>query len=307
MQLRKRKKVDYSSMDEDHDEQLGVEVPDVKSAGDDTIRSYLPRVKTEAKDIPLQIIPRRNKPLLRISKPVVQSQGRVSNVKIVKLKRPSFLDRNDVDDDSRIVDVEMLESHAARLDRLIVLQNELYYKDLTGPKYMGPKHFEALRLPSDIKNLRRISQGLQTLISHRKKLEANADATETYVSKTSPGSMSHLMGLNNLTRFTKEEILNQISRIHNIDITDIKDIKDIKYGPGDRAKNVANGVDLLDSNHININEVKSISRKLDKELMKERDNSLAWPAKGKKKFKHSKKQANNRPTKFQNIPLYNLT
>lgn len=87
-----------------------------------------------------------------------------------------------------------------------------------------------------------------------------------------------------------KNLLGAVARIHGIDIRDIKDIESL-------------------STTIVANEIKSICRKLDKPLQKERNTLLPWPIKQPKKKKtevHASIDDNAASLPFEDIPLYNI-
>lgn len=142
MQLRKRKRVDYTGKN---------------SASDPSVTTIIPTI----------VVPKKrklNKP--GMIAPVIQSPTATlssSNIIIPRpLQRPSF--RNSAESpthDDGLEVIPVLEIQKS-LSSLIKRQESLFYKDLKRPTLVGLKNFEMLRLPNDLQLLQNIVNLLQS-------------------------------------------------------------------------------------------------------------------------------------------------
>lgn len=298
MQLRKRKRVDYSG----HIKQ---------EPQDDAILNFLgityeepkepePEKELKRKNIPLTNSTRKSRARKILKNVIIQGESISPSMKFVSLKRPSYESLSDYNnEDDSVLPITSLQEFLRTLDRLIPIQDKLYYKNLTGPKFLGPKNFESLRLPSDIQNLQNIGTNLKQLIELKIESEnsqAHNALSTSYTPTIKTYNEKQIRSLNNLKHFSDNDMVNKVAWIHNINTLDIKELKHISN------KN------MLDSSFVNIGEVKAISRKLDKRLIRERDMLLEWPTKTKRKKKRTNPEAQNKNDsdhKFANVPLFN--
>lgn len=170
------------------------------------------------------------------------------------LQRPSFKGGEPEWDLSK--DTSSYRELQRDLQRLNKLQNDLYYHDLKVPKLLGPtKECRLLRLPDDVKNFQEITNDLTFLI---KDIES---APQPTFAKRLPSPQAINKGPSSMKRLAK---------LYCIDIRDISEsLNNKKCSPR--------------------MEIHSISRKLEKPLLKGRDASLEWPAKPRKRdAKHNK-------------------
>lgn len=198
------------------------------------------------------------------------------------LKRPCYKSVKERDDENLQSDTTIYKESLKGLRRLIRIQNDLYYKDLTIPKYMGPsKNFQLLRIPNDLKTLKDISKDLEFLLK-----EMTTPTTTTTNSNEYRLSSSSEKVAQSLLSYTGSlhdhpSLICRLAELHDIDIRDISDTLINKT-----------------SNSSSKNEIKSITKKLDKPLIKAKDNSLRWPT------KPTKKQQLLNNSRFNNVPLY---
>lgn len=244
----------------------------------------------------------------------------------ISLKRPTLktVDLPQDNENIETVPIQCLEKYKKDLNRLIKLQQELYYKNLKTPRLLGPKHFRHLKFPDDMINLQKISYSLEELVHYRKMMEKrNVAGNNDYIDDTLQYSSTHLSTENrqkliSIAKHKDNDKLNDedatalIANIHGIDSSIVRDIK---------CNNLyIDGKINFDPDYINISELKSICKKIDKPLLRERCNNLSWPSRMKKK-KHKPKNGdineenNANPVldinekhpsyKFHNIPLFN--
>lgn len=274
MQLRKRKRVNY-----------------LKPVAIVDLPTKLVKVETETKDVKdIPLITRKSKKVRTklSSKPPI-------------LKRPSYRNISQPEIIKKYPGVTDLQSFLATLDKMVPIQDNLYYKDLKVPKFLGPVGYESLRLPDDISKLKIISRQVKNLIDTINEVEKEetgileGSKTKYTPAPTQKKVLLQLKQLNKLGKVSDDSTLNHIANIHGINISDIKDIRTIKYNTTDGSKLTVN------PSVIDRNEVKLISRRLNKPLLREKNNLLTWPAKSRKK-KSAESSSNS---KFANVPLYN--
>lgn len=192
------------------------------------------------------------------------------------LKRPCYKSMEQQDDENLHGDIAFYKESLKGLKRLIRIQNDLYYKDLTVPKYMGPsKNFQLLRIPNDLKTLKDISKDLEYLLKEM----SNTNTTE-HQSSSSEKVAQALLSYTD-TQHDHPSLICRLAELHDIDIRDISDT-------------LINKTNSCSSKI----EMKSITKKLDKPLIKAKDNSLRWPS------KPTKKQRLLKNSRFNNVPLY---
>ena len=96
---------------------------------------------------------------LRLKNPLYSETKRIckntlddTSIKTYNLIRPLYKNRSNdqFDQDLKIQSISKLNNYSITLDKLIDMQDKLYYKGLKSAQYLGPKDFERLRLPGDI-------------------------------------------------------------------------------------------------------------------------------------------------------------
>ena len=166
MQLRKRKRVDYSST---------IEAASTKIKYNDATNNPDKPVPVRSKPKKSLVIPKVTVPSARTKKNIVIpkvtqlhakpkisqqtpskkkqniskrfSEDKLLNEKMkgVTLTRPFYKSQvNYKDEQDAITTIPKLNELSKALDDLITVQKNLYYIDLKGPKYLGPKNFETL-------------------------------------------------------------------------------------------------------------------------------------------------------------------
>lgn len=251
------------------------------------------------------------------------TQGLKHIINNVSLKRPALKTVNSHQDINNIetIPIVCLENYLKDLNRLIKLQQKLYYQNLKTPRLLGPKHFKHLKFPDDMINLRKISYNLEKVVSYRKLIDKEDETARShdYINDTS--QYSSVLDQQKLISIAKQESLDKlneedatllIANIYGIDSSLVRDLK---------CNNLyINGKIHFDPDYINMSELKSICRKIDKPLLREKSNNLLWPSRIRKK-KHKSKNSNNNEEnntnidadikekhpsyKFHNIPLFN--
>lgn len=251
------------------------------------------------------------------------TQGLKHIINNVSLKRPALKTVNSHQDINNIetIPIVCLENYLKDLNRLIKLQQKLYYQNLKTPRLLGPKHFKHLKFPDDMINLRKISYNLEKIVSYRKLIDKEDETARShdYINDTS--QYSSVLDQQKLISIAKQESLDKlneedatllIANIYGIDSSLVRDLK---------CNNLyINGKIHFDPDYINMSELKSICRKIDKPLLREKSNNLLWPSRIRKK-KHKSKNSNNNEEnntnidadikekhpsyKFHNIPLFN--
>lgn len=177
------------------------------------------------------------------------------------LERPSYK-REECEWDSSRDTLSYREAQKS-LQRLIELQDDLYYKDLKVPKLLGPtKEYRLVRLPDDIQNFKSINKDISLLIQNIESVD------QPVVMKPLPSPHSVDNGPTSIER---------LANIYRIDIRDISE-------------------SLNNKKHSSRVEVQSISRKLEKPLLKGRDTALEWPAKPRRR--------DAKRSRFGNVPLF---
>ncbi|SMN21218.1 similar to Saccharomyces cerevisiae YPL068C Protein of unknown function [Maudiozyma saulgeensis] len=313
MQLRKRKRVDYSStIEASHGKIKNSNATDnlqttTHSRTKQRKSIVLPKIissSSKQKNYQVGASKKKQSPSKRLSEEKILNE----KMKGVTLTRPFYKSQvNYHDEKDAIITISELNQFSRTLDKLIPVQRDLYYLDLKGPKYLGPKNFETLKLPSDINNLQNISNELKQFINYREEAKVREEDLKNDPSKINEASYNPIItkekmeGIKVLSKFEDIpgfEIIDRLAQIHNINIRDIHGLRQANIKP------------MLDSNFINKNEVNSISRRLDKKLQKERNNNLAWPTKIKKKKTQTKKnkakdENSSSKLRFSNIQLFN--
>lgn len=295
MQLRKRKRVDYSS----------TTIKTEPSANGTILQKIVPGTRLNNKPVHMRSTTKTS------AKAPHANQDSTNNIALrlgsVALKRPTYKSRVDYhnEENQKILPSEM-KTLSESLDKWIPVQDKLYYKTLNCPKFLGPKGAETLRLPSDIDILRNIATDLKAMIEYSAKVRLIEDDVLSdgrppldtiYKPLINDRRMESIREVSLIKSISDFEVVDRIARIHDINIVDIKSIRQTTIKP------------ILDSTFINRNEVNSISRKLDKKLLKERNTDLPWPNKvKKKKTKTANNQSNysggKRP-RFADVALFN--
>lgn len=251
------------------------------------------------------------------------TQGLKHIINNVSLKRPALktVESRQDKDNIETVPIHCLENYSKDLNRLIKLQQNLYYQDLKTPRLLGPRYFKHLKFPDDMLNLQKISCSLEELVSYRKIIDNEGEHTEThdcidetsqYLSVSDQQKLVSIVKQKNLDKLNEEDITLLIANIHGIDSNLVRDLKCNNLYINDKIH--------FDPDYINVSELKSICRKVDKPLLRERNNNLSWPSRMRKKKHKSKNSDNseendtntnpgikeNHPSfKFHNIPLFN--
>lgn len=247
------------------------------------------------------------------------------------LERPSMKTNFNLQETAESIDT--MELYSKNLERLIDLQYELYYKDLKKPELLGPKNFESLKLPNDLVTLRNIQYGWTKLVEDLKKIEMNKVDIDNhtsvmdnnfnnseYLSNCDLTTLNSLLILNNKLKTENvngtyynsntvnnngiknddNSLINAISKIHNINCDNLKDLKSKTLTPDGKVN--------FDPNFIDPNEIKIISKKIDKPLLREKNNNLNWPNKIKKKKIRGKSaqsmDIDNPTLRFRDVPLF---
>ncbi|QLL32590.1 hypothetical protein HG536_0D01120 [Torulaspora globosa] len=190
------------------------------------------------------------KPKARASKPapVAASRPMAKVCELRALQRPRFCNGREGRDCSR--DVSFYRDAKNDLERLVKLQEKLYYDDLKVPKLLGPsEECRMLKLPDDLRIYREISNDLSFLID-----EISTERAASYTERLPPPC---LVG-------DDANSIRKIAQMYSIDIRDISD-------------------SLQNSGCPSRLEIQSISRKLEKPLLIGRDTFRKWPSKPKKR------------------------
>lgn len=263
----------------------------------------------------------------------------LDKIVVTVLERPSM--KTNFELEETIDSIDTMEFYSKNLARLIDLQYEIYYKNLKKPALLGPKKFESLKVPNDIINLKKIHSGWLQLVEDLKKIETekaridlgmnncfdtpeylpNCDMNkindlivlssevetrkleEKYKSSSlynTNGNLNQPMIQNNATVNEEDTLITAVSKIHGINCDNLKEIK---------SKNLTvDGKVNFDPNFIDPNEIRTISRKIDKPLLREKNNNLNWPNKIKKKKIRGKDthpmEIDNPTLKFRDVPLF---
>lgn len=308
MQLRTRKKVDYSA-------NADSTPSNTKSKKAAVLKTRKPKsamnLKTTSSPATgqrnninkLNNIPKKNRK--NITKKDEELNKKMKNV---TLTRPFYKSQTDYTDEGHaITTIQELKNFSSTLEKLIPLQQKLYYEDLDGPQFLGPRNFETLKLPSDIQKLKDISSGVNDFVQYKESVEKvenmlkeNPDAAADFVYKPTitEERLKEIRMLSQFKDIPEYDMVDRLANIHNININDIKCIRNLNIKQN------------LDSNFINKNEVNVISKKLEKKLQKERNNGVSWPNKIKlKKIQKQQKQTGNpdltRKIRFIGVPLFN--
>lgn len=134
-----------------------------------------------------------------------------------------------------------LDTLRRRLQGVMQLQEQLYYKELSGPQYLGPsKDLQILRLPGDMRTLNEIQRDLHYIQS-----QLQQEAAPQPDVKSEPGTMAE----RGLASPRENQRPGSIST---------KEIDDIMAMPK--------------------NELKAVGKRVDRPLVQLRDNSLKWPS-----------------------------
>lgn len=302
MELRKRKRVDYNNpkpglrvkneREEDH-------VPPVKKAKKTAI------AKTLTVPTPPQI-GKDNE---------LEDTNKVKHIinNVVLQRPPLNSDTTKVEEDNQVASIETLQGYLTELNRLTQLQQKLYFQDLRKPQMLGPKHFKHLKFPDDMMNLGKISHGLNDLIKYRILLDKQDLQQEEYqCTQLSADRQRKLVSIathKDIGKVNSEDVTALIATIQGIDSSQVRDVKCNKL--------YINGKINFDPDYVNINEIKSICKKIDKPLLREKNNNLTWPTRmQKKKINKTTKNGSNTNSnpnpkdphpayKFRNVPLFN--
>lgn len=164
------------------------------------------------------------------------------------LQRPCFRRGSEGRDLSR--DVSFYHDVQNELERLVKLQERLYYDDLKVPKLRGAsEECRMVRLPDDLRIYREISKDLSFLIE-----EISTERAISCPERLPPPSVAS----------NDANAIRKIAQMYSIDIRDISE-------------------SLQNSSCPSRLEIQSISRKLEKPLVMGRDTFRKWPSKPKKR------------------------
>lgn len=309
MQLRTRKKVDYSSNSDSTNSSNRTKKVSVLKTKKSKIESINLKTTSPSHTVHRNNITNTNiipkKPRKNISK---KDEELNKKMKGVVLTRPFYKSQTNYRDErSSITPIQKLRDISNTLEKLIPIQQNLYYDNLSGPQFLGPRNFETLKLPSDIQKLKNISSGVNDFIQYKEsvenveeKLKVNPDAvTDTvYTPIITEERLKEIRMLSQFQNVPEYDMIDRLANIHGINIKDTNCIRHLNIKQN------------LDSNFINKNEVNVISKRLEKKLQKERNNNVAWPNKMKlKKIQKQQKQSGNpdlsRKIRFIGVPLFN--
>ena len=295
MQLRKRKRVDYSS----------TTVKTEPSENGTLLQKIVPESPLISKPPPMRSTVKRPANTVHVDQETANIVA--AGLRKVSLQRPPYKSQVDYSNEEgeKILPSKM-HAFSKSLEKWIPVQDDLYYKTLNCPKFLGPKGAETLRLPSDIDILRDIASGLKVMIDYNTKTklidedfmsEGRSPLDTVYKPLISEKRMQSVRDVSQIKSITDFEVVDRIARIHDINIVDIKGIRQTTIKP------------ILDSTFINRNEVNAISKKLDKKLLKERNTDLPWPTKVKKKktktAKNKSSYSGGKRPRFADVVLYN--
>ncbi|CCH62638.1 hypothetical protein TBLA_0H03565 [Henningerozyma blattae CBS 6284] len=224
------------------------------------------------------------KPKLEKPKPIIRD--------IPHLQRPSYhtthIQRHLPEVQKNIIaniprTIEAIDSHLSR-----------FYSGNNIPAYLDTSQLELIRLPSDSYYYNNIQSELSTLFNI---LFQDSISLDTNVPNTS--NYNQKFRFNSLP---KGQInIDSISNHYNIDLLQLSSLF-----------NLSNNESITDNNSTTINpmnipiqqkyknEIKSINRKLDKPLIKEKNNNLIWPDKLYSLKQKQKKLTSNNNTSIKN-------
>lgn len=308
MQLRTRKKVDYSA---NADPTTSMNKPKrtpvlkpKKPKNGMNLKSTTSSTVVQHNDMNKSIgIPKKNRK--NINK---KDEELNKKMKGVTLTRPFYKSQTNYrDEENAITTIQELKLFSNTLEKLIPIQQKLYYDDLNGPQFLGPRNFETLKLPSDIQKLKNISSGVSDFVQYKESVEnvenllnTNPDASVdiVYTPTITDERLKEIKMLSQFRDIPEYDMVDRLANIHSINIKDTKCIRNLNIKQN------------LDSNFINKNEVNVISKRLEKKLQKERNNNVTWPNKIKlKKIQKQQKQSGNpdltRKIRFIDVPLFN--
>ncbi|CCE65516.1 hypothetical protein TPHA_0L01630 [Tetrapisispora phaffii CBS 4417] len=155
--------------------------------------------------------------------------------------------------------IDSFKDDVKMLEKLVVLQEQQYYKGLDCPKFMGETKYEILRLPSDLsifKNI--ITQSTEIINKVDENNNPQNKRNEFLKQKYKDKPTLNVKEMDEIT-------LIDIANLHGIDVSDMN------------SSIVGNN---NNSDKVNI---RSISKTLDKSLLKLRDVRYPWPSRSKKK------------------------
>ncbi|EJS41367.1 YPL068C [Saccharomyces arboricola H-6] len=287
MQLRKRKRVNYTGR---------------KLASDPSSTTTIPSI----------VVPKRRKlskpEMAAPAMPNISATLNPSNIIIPKpLQRPKFrnITISSSHDEREMVPVLEVQK---TLTNLIKRQEHLFYKDLHKPTLVGLKNFEMLRLPNDLQLLQNIINLLHSFD------QLNKDSKVRPVSTTLPKAFSQVHS-NNLKKLVAEKkllpnhpnhdgitrqndtIIHEIADLHSITLIDLLNLE--------MYNNIGHTNSSVSQTTGNSMTVNSIIKKLDKPILKERNNTLVWPHKSRFKAKKNQSSQNGSLTSNTNLTLYN--
>ncbi|CAI4836058.1 AGK_G0055580.mRNA.1.CDS.1 [Saccharomyces cerevisiae] len=289
MQLRKRKRVDYSGRNQTSDP---------------------PSTTTAA--VPSIIVPKKRKVVAQnMVSPAIRATTTTlgtSNIIIPKpLQRPKFHNSASLsspDDDPEKISVLEVQKN---LSNLIKRQQRLFYKDIHKPTLAGLKNFEMLRLPNDLKLL----QNIVNLLYSFEQLNSDSKTRPVTTSKLKASSQAHSDKLKKMLAERKppfshpshsgtayhNDIIHEIANLHSISLVDLINLE--VYNNNCHTNNTAL---QTTANSLTLN---SIIKKLDKPILKERNNSLVWPHKSRFKAKRNQPSPGQSLINNTDITLYN--
>ncbi|CAI4053381.1 hypothetical protein SKDZ_16G2030 [Saccharomyces kudriavzevii ZP591] len=288
MQLRKRKRVDYTGR---------------KLASDPPATTTIPSIVVPKK--------RRLAKTNMITPVALSASGTLSpsNIIIPKpLQRPKFRNNADPSSQDDLLGIIPVLEVQRSLSNLIERQEGLFYKDLRKPTLVGLKNFEMLRLPNDLQLL----QNIVKLLYSFDQLNSDSKVISASTASSKAFSQAHSNKLKKLiaekkpllshsnhdsTTHQNDIIIHEIAKLHSINLIDLLNLE--------MYNNTSHAINTVSQTTANSMTVNSIIKKLDKPILKERNNTLAWPHKTRFKTKKNQPLQNGSLTNNTNITLYN--
>lgn len=291
MQLRKRKRVDYTGRNS---------------------TSEPPSTTTTTTIIPSIVVPKKRKlatpNMINSAILSTTTAPSTSNIIIPKpLQRPKFHNSTSSfppDDDFEKISVSEVQKN---LSNLIKRQQSLFYKDIHKPTLVGMKNFEMLRLPNDLEllqNIVNLLNSFEQLKSDSKKRPASIASSKVF-SQTHSDKLKKLLvekkpllnHLNHNGTSHQNDIIHEIANLHSINLIDLLNLE--MYNGNCHTNNT---VLQTTANSLTVS---SIIKKLDKPILKERNNSLIWPHKSRFKAKRNQPPQGQLLINNTDITLYN--
>ncbi|CCK67890.1 uncharacterized protein KNAG_0A02010 [Huiozyma naganishii CBS 8797] len=307
MELRKRARVDYRKPDSRESRAQTKKIEEDAAAAAAAAAPSQTKRKKVTKPVAVPVPVKKKRPHRGVRKPAENrnasksaSEEQKRNVmEHLTLRRPAMKSALDLPQGC-LQPVPEWELHRQNLNKSIHRQNQLFYAGLKEPKLMGMKHLENLKVPNDIHMLAKISQGLQEMIQIRESLERQKTLPPMQTAPEKGIRSQQLVQL--LLRGVRfrgkiEEATSLVAQLHQIDTSYVRDV---------RLGNLPNA-GTIDPNYINLNELKAIGKRIDRPLLKERNNNLNWPQRPKKKQKTTQNWNDMQTAqKFAKVSLYNI-